>query len=83
MTAAKERIREYFEATIHQRVGDADDIFALGLVDSMFGLQLVTFVENRFGIVVDGDELNIDNFSSINALSAFVEAKTSAAAGGA
>ena len=59
---------------------DGEDIFATGYVHSMFALQLVQFVEGAFGIAVDSEDLEIDNFRSIDARSAFVERKLGAPA---
>jgi len=41
----RERIRDYFDTVIPEPVGDEDDIFELALVDSLFALQIVAFVE--------------------------------------
>ena len=46
-----------------------------GILDSTGVLELVTFVENRFGITVGDDELVPANFDSLAALTAFVERK--------
>ena len=59
---------------------DGEDIFATGFVNSMFAMQLVQFVETTFGVAVDSEDLDIDNFRSIDALSGFVERKLGAAA---
>ena len=59
---------------------DGEDIFASGFVNSMFAMQLVQFVESDFGVTVDSEDLELDNFRSIDALSAFVERKLGAAA---
>jgi acyl carrier protein len=59
-------------------LGDGDDIFATGFVNSMFAMQLVQFVEQAFGITCDSEDLEIDNFRSIDALTAFVRRKQSA-----
>jgi len=47
-------------------------------VNSMFAMQLVQFVESTFGIAVENDDLELDNFRSIDALAALVERKQSA-----
>ena len=73
---ALERIRDYVTGSVAVPVGDGDDIFDLGLVDSLFGLQLVGFVEQTFGIEVEGDDLDIANFCSIAALDRFVATKS-------
>ena len=69
------QIRTYFGKVIAESIGDGDDIFALGLVNSLFAMQLLAFIESEFSIVAEREDLNIHNFSSIAALSAFVEAK--------
>jgi methoxymalonate biosynthesis acyl carrier protein len=71
----RERIKEYFARTIKGKVDDDADIFDLGLVDSLFAVQLLMFVENEFSIVAEREDLHIHNFCSIVALSNFVEAK--------
>lgn len=57
---------------------DDQDIFALGFVNSLFAMQLVLFVENEFGISVENEDLDIDNFRTINAIVDLVERKTTA-----
>ena len=59
--------------------GDDQDIFALGLVNSLFAMQLVSYVEKEFGITVEEEDLEIENFSTINAIAALVERKAGAA----
>jgi len=71
----KQKIREHFSQTVSSPVKDDDDVFALGIVDSLFALQLVLFVEQDFDLQVDGEDLNLDNFCSINAIASFVESK--------
>jgi methoxymalonate biosynthesis acyl carrier protein len=71
----KVRIKSHFAKAIAEPISDEDDIFELGYVDSMFALQLVSFVEAEFSVVAQRDELDIANFCSIAALSAFVESK--------
>jgi acyl carrier protein len=53
-------------------VSDGEDIFASGFVNSMFAMQLVQFVETAFGIVCESDDLELDNFRSVDAITAFV-----------
>jgi acyl carrier protein len=75
-----QRIRSYFAKAIRTAVEDEDDIFELGLVDSLFAMQLVLFVEEEFSISAEREDLDIRNFCSIAALVAFVEAKRGLAA---
>ncbi|WP_245811798.1 acyl carrier protein [Actinophytocola xinjiangensis] len=48
------------------------DIFALGYVNSLFALELVTFVERRFDITIGTDDLDLDNFRSVEAMARLV-----------
>ena len=52
-----------------------DKIFELGFLDSMFALQLVEFIEEKFGIEVTDEDLDIQNFSSVNNIVAFINSK--------
>jgi acyl carrier protein len=49
------------------------DLFAEGHVNSMFALQLVQFVERLFGIKVADEDLDIENFRTIEAILALVD----------
>jgi acyl carrier protein len=72
-------IRAFF-AEAADRVPDPDqDIFASGVVTSLFALQLVAFVERTFDIAVEPEDLDLANFRTINAVAAFVCAKRAAA----
>lgn len=57
-----------------------EDIFALGFVNSLLAMQLVAFVEKEFGIQVADDDLDLDNFRSIRAISSLIDRKIGAAA---
>jgi len=57
-----------------------EDIFALGFVNSLLAMQLVAFVEKEFGIQVADEDLDLDNFRSIQAIANLVERKSGAPA---
>ncbi|MDZ7949841.1 MAG: acyl carrier protein [Nostoc sp. DedQUE12b] len=52
-----------------------EDIFALGFVNSMFAMQLVLFVEQEFQITIENEDLEFENFRTINSISNLVERK--------
>jgi acyl carrier protein len=60
---------------------DDEDIFAGGFVNSLFAMQLVLFLESEFGIQLDNDDLNLDNFRSVEALLRLIDRKSSSSAG--
>jgi len=74
------RIKRYFSKTVAEEIRDDDDIFELGVVNSLFAIQLVVFVENEFSITVERVELDINNFCSIAALTGYVRGKLGSAA---
>jgi methoxymalonate biosynthesis acyl carrier protein len=76
----KQQIREFVSRFFRGHdLQDDEDIFASGFVNSMFAMQLVQFVETTFGITVESEDLEIDNFRTLNAIAALVERKQGAA----
>lgn len=57
---------------------DDTDIFASGYVNSMFAMQLLLFIEKTFSLTVDTTEMNLANFSSIDAMKSFIAGKLQA-----
>ena len=58
-----------------------EDIFATGFINSMFAMQLVIFIEQEFQLTIKDDELDFENFRTINAMTRLVERKISLPAG--
>ncbi len=79
-THIKRDIREFIVENFlygqdDQGLRDHVSLLANGLIDSTGVLELVSFVEERYGIFVTDSELVPDNFDSINNLTLFVEKK--------
>jgi len=69
----KESVKRFILSSINiAHLGDNDDLFESGIVNSLFAVQLMTFIEKTFAIEVGMDDLDIDNFKSLNAATAFV-----------
>ncbi len=49
------------------------DLLGNGIVDSLGLLTLVGWVEERFGIAVEDDDLSPDTFRSVDAIERYVE----------
>ena len=60
---------------------DDDGFLRSGIVDSMGMLQLVTFLQERFGIEIRDEELVPENLDSLTRVTAFVERKLARRAG--
>lgn len=46
-----------------------------GIVDSLGFVELITFIEEKFGIKIKDDELIPENFDSLQKMARFVECK--------
>jgi len=75
----KETVRKFINASINvDSLGDDENLFESGVVNSLFAVELMTFVERQFGIEIGMDDLDIENFKSISATAAFVARKFAA-----
>ena len=52
------------------------DLFAEGMINSMFALELVVQIENKFNVAVEGRDLDMANFRSVNAMANLVRRLT-------
>lgn len=71
-TKIKEFLSRFFK---NHDLQPEEDIFALGFVNSLLAMQLVAFVEKEFGVRVADEDLDLDNFRSIQAISNLVSRK--------
>ena len=72
----KETVRRFILSSINVAdLSDDDNLFETGLVNSLFAVQLMTFIEKTFAIEVRMEDLDIENFKSLNAAAAFVARK--------
>lgn len=54
-----------------------DDLLASGVLDSLTLVQLLFDLERRFGVTIPLEELEIDDFRSINSIATLVQARSS------
>lgn len=74
----KVKIRQFLSRFLrNHQLADDEDIFALGFVNSLLALQLVQFVEKELGVEVMDEDLDLDNFRSVEAISSLVARKLS------
>jgi methoxymalonate biosynthesis acyl carrier protein len=72
----RETVRGFISSSIDiARFDDDDNLFELGIVNSLFAVQLMTFIEKTYALEVGMDDLDIENFKSVNATAAFVAGK--------
>ena len=63
-------------------LGDGDSLLDTGTMDSTGVLELIAFLEKRFGVAVGDREIHPDNLDSITKITAFVEGKLAERGGG-
>ena len=69
----RDTVRRFIRSSINgARLKDDDNLFESGVVNSLFAVQLMTFIEKAFAIEIGMDDLEIENFKSLNATTAFV-----------
>ena len=72
-------IRNYIMENVNlEELDDDFDIFEAGLVNSLFAIELTTFLEKAFDIKVTMDDLDMENFKTVNSTGQFVQRKREA-----
>jgi acyl carrier protein len=69
-------IRGFLEKNLAKQVGrvtDGESLLEAGIIDSLGVLELIGFIEQRYGIAVTEDDMMPENFDTIDAIAAFVE----------
>lgn len=54
-------------------INEDTDLLSAGIIDSLGVLQLVSFVDETFGIQIPDEDVVIENFKSVNTLAAYLE----------
>ncbi len=72
----KEIIKEFIiNNTGLDELDDDLELFKGGLVNSLFAIELMTFIEKTFDIKVRMEDLEMNNFESVNNIKEFVLSK--------
>jgi acyl carrier protein len=78
--AVRKKINDYILQNTTLDSLDYDlDIFDEGLVSSLFAIELMTFLEKNFALKVTMEDLDMENFKSVNRITQFIEYKTAGA----
>ena len=75
---AKPEIRGWLQENVtgSREVPDDYPLIENGVLTSLQTVELVMFLEERFGIMVEDEELDEENFGSVNAIADLVANKT-------
>ncbi len=79
-TQIRERVRHFLEENfLYMRpdfeLGDDDRLLERGVVDSMGVAEMVTFIEDEFGIKTSDEDITESNLGSLRAIGRFVTQK--------
>jgi acyl carrier protein len=70
----KNKIRGYLSRSVQDyEIKDDDNIFELGIVHSLFAIQIIIFIEKNFDIELDDDELDMEKMKSINSIAELIQ----------
>jgi methoxymalonate biosynthesis acyl carrier protein len=70
-------IREWLKQNVTggREIADDEPLIENGVLTSLQTVELVMFLEERFGIVIEDEEFDEENFGSIEAISELVASK--------
>ena len=74
MSDVRGELTAFFRETLSVDVGgDGDDLIESSRLDSLGLVELLFFLEQRFGMRVDVEQLDLDDFRSVEAICRMVE----------
>ncbi|QWF85154.1 acyl carrier protein [Amycolatopsis sp. CA-230715] len=65
-------LRSFLETRTKAEVPATQDLFASGLVSSMFAMELVVYLEQNFQVAIVGPDLKMDNFRTVRQMTELV-----------
>lgn len=78
-TSKTEQIIQFITEITFKEEGQITEVtplFEEGIFDSLGFLSLISFMHEEFGIEIENDELNEENFSTIKSVVSFISEKT-------
>jgi acyl carrier protein len=79
MSDARTRVRAFLEPRLNGRsLGDSEDMFELGYVNSLFAMQLARYLQTEFSLSLGPADMDFDNFRTVDGIVRLVESKTQA-----
>ncbi|WP_294843764.1 colibactin biosynthesis aminomalonyl-acyl carrier protein ClbE [uncultured Gilliamella sp.] len=73
----KTAVRQFLARSLRGHTLDDDDnIFSLGLVHSLFTVQIILFIEKVFHVELEVSELQIEQIATVNKIVELVQQET-------
>jgi acyl carrier protein len=70
-------LREVLAGAPASQLEDETPLISGGILDSVAMIRLVVFLEDEFSISIDGKEVGISHFDTVDRITDFVSSKTS------
>jgi D-alanine--poly(phosphoribitol) ligase subunit 2 len=79
MTDRESAVLEIFRTSLDIEVGAVDvDVIEVGLLDSLGLVVLVAEIEERFGVTIPFETLEVDHFRTVSSIARLVDAELEA-----
>jgi methoxymalonate biosynthesis acyl carrier protein len=75
MSGTIDIIKEKIKESAFKKVNDTDELFQSGILSSILVVDLATSLEDEFNISIPFTEITLENFSTAEKISAYVERK--------
>lgn len=74
----KNKVKNYLQSSFRLgTINDSSNIFESGIVNSLFYIQLIVFIEKTFDVQLEEGEFDIHKLQSVNAISELLYNKLS------
>jgi acyl carrier protein len=68
---------QFTEDETEDPVGLMDDLLSEGIIDSLGMMKLIRFIEDKFDLKVRPEDMTIENFTSIETISNYIQGRKS------
>ena len=66
----KKELKNFLKSVTQKTIkSDGEDLIKKGILDSFTMIELINFIERKFKVSVDMDEISPDNFNSLETIS--------------
>jgi methoxymalonate biosynthesis acyl carrier protein len=79
LTPLQSRVIKFFVERVHIEIPSADtDLLETAVLDSLAFVELLLYMEQEFGVKVSFEDLELDNFRSIEKIAKYVATRNGA-----